>query len=108
MDIKALVLIQPTDDGHGNDIDLPILIHFGPGITIEPHPRKAEDFSNIMIHGKTVRVRGNWKDIAKKAGYEIGYDGRGAIPQGAGSKPREIEAARARPLPTSNTKPLEP
>lgn len=79
MEIKALTLLSPTDDGRGKDIDLPILIHFGPGIIIEPHKRYPERFSCIRIHGREIRVYGNWKDIAQKAGYVVDFEGRGAI-----------------------------
>jgi hypothetical protein len=47
----------------------PILCHFGPGCTIEPHPRSAESKTVITVHGARHTVKGHWEGIAKRAGY---------------------------------------
>lgn len=47
----------------------PVLCHFGPGCTIAPHERSPETKTIITMHGEKFTVKGEWRDISRRAGY---------------------------------------
>ena len=48
----------------------PIMIHFAPGVTIEPNERAPETKTLITVNGVRHSIKGNFKDVLKLAGYE--------------------------------------
>lgn len=91
--MKAVTLMQPGG--------APIVIHFGPGVTIQPHDAQPEKKSIIQCNGKTYKVVGSWKDIAKKAGYDIPAE----FDENPIVTPPEPAAPQVENTPTKTTKP---
>lgn len=68
--MKPILLYRPGElTPHGD----PIIVHFGPGCTIGPYEKSTSpnsDKATVTVHGQKFTVRGDWREIARRAGYD--------------------------------------